>query len=156
MRIPGNLVTITGPSKSGKTVLCHRVIPFDNMVALSGSQLKTIDSFWQQIAENIAFPVEIAESAGTVSVEDDKRDGSAGVSFLNIAKMDVNASTGTSVQHTSGISKRYRRSNNDLIRYMIESRKVLIIDDFHYIDKELQLYIARILKAQLYFMDRRL
>lgn len=98
IRTPGNLVVISGASKSGKTVLCHRVIPDEQIIDLSGSQIQENADFWEQIAENLEMP----------------------------------------------------RTNIDMIKYVIQTGRVLVIDDFHYIPLDVQQYIARTLKTELF------
>ena len=53
LAMKGNLVFVSGASKSGKTVLCHKVIPQDKMVSLSGVQITSKEDFWQHIAEQL-------------------------------------------------------------------------------------------------------
>ena len=69
IRTPGNLVVISGASKSGKTVLLRRVISEDSMVDLSGSQIRTVEDFWQQIAEKLEIPSEVQLTESFQSTE---------------------------------------------------------------------------------------
>ena len=41
----GTLVVITGASKSGKTVLCHKVVERERYISLSGSQIQSQGDF---------------------------------------------------------------------------------------------------------------
>ena len=43
---PNMVVSISGPSKSGKTVLFRRVVKPDDSLDLSGSQIKSVDDFF--------------------------------------------------------------------------------------------------------------
>lgn len=54
----GTLVVITGASKSGKTVLCHKVVERERYISLSGSQIQSQRDFWEQIAEQLDIPAE--------------------------------------------------------------------------------------------------
>ena len=49
LAMKGNLVFVSGASKSGKTVLCHKVIPQDKMVSQSGVQITSKEDFWQHV-----------------------------------------------------------------------------------------------------------
>lgn len=51
LSMKGNLIFVTGASKSGKTVLCHNVISSESYIALSGNQISTKADFWNHIAE---------------------------------------------------------------------------------------------------------
>lgn len=57
----GMLSFITGASKIGKTVLCHKVIGKDNLLEVSGLHIHTVDDFWIQIAEALLLPIEVAQ-----------------------------------------------------------------------------------------------
>lgn len=100
LSMKGNLIFVSGASKSGKTVLCHKVIDKDAYIALSGNQISSKADFWNHIAEQLAM--------------------------------------------TAG------RTERQIIKYLIDNNKVLVIDDFHYIEQQLQLYIARTLKTELF------
>ena len=55
---PGTLIAITGASKSGKTVLCHKAVR-NQIIDLSGSQLQSREDFWNQIGEQLEIPEEV-------------------------------------------------------------------------------------------------
>jgi hypothetical protein len=46
LSIPKVIVSLSGPSKSGKTVLVNKVIEPDNLISLSGASIKTADQLW--------------------------------------------------------------------------------------------------------------
>ena len=51
---PGTLVSIVGASKTGKTVLCNKVIDSDKIINISGAQIQSQDAFWEQIYEKLS------------------------------------------------------------------------------------------------------
>ena len=102
LSMKGNLIFVTGASKSGKTVLCHNVISSESYIALSGNQISTKADFWNHIAEQLPLS-------------------------------DAN-----------------NRTERQIIRYLIDNNKVLVLDDFHYIAADMQMYIARTLKTELF------
>ena len=57
LRSAGRLISITGTSKSGKTVLCHKIVDSDLLIDISGAQITSKEDLWNQIAEKIRFPV---------------------------------------------------------------------------------------------------
>ena len=65
----GTLISITGASKVGKTVLCNKVVGPDKIINISGAQLQSQGSFWEQIYEKLDIPVEYqsGESDGMTS-----------------------------------------------------------------------------------------
>lgn len=148
IRTPGNLVVISGASKSGKTVLCHHVISEEKIIDLSGSQIQENDDFWEQIAENVAMPVEIQV---TKQNSDAAKKGKSGG-----LKLSAGLSAGGSIhkEHThtavNSIMSKSLRTNAEMMKYLIQNGKVLVIDDFHYIPQAVQQYIARTLKTELF------
>src|SRR6185437_16203709 len=46
---PGQIVSLSGPSKSGKTVLINKVISRDNLIAVSGAAIKDATVLWDRI-----------------------------------------------------------------------------------------------------------
>ena len=148
IRTPGNLVVVSGASKSGKTVLCHRVVADREIVDLSGSQIREADDFWEQIAEKLEVPTEIqiTESQGESARTSTKGEGkvSLGISGSLSRQAEKAHTTGNSIAQKSV------RNNTQMMRSLIQEGKVLVIDDFHYIEPEVQQYIARTLKTELF------
>lgn len=150
LRSPGRLISITGPSKTGKTVLCHSVIDEDKIIDLSGAQIQTKDDFWNQIAEKISIPSKVQTTTTLQDSTSRTLQGNASLKLPFTASGALNLQGGKS--HTSGINIAEKEilSTNTITSYLIKHNKVLVIDDFHYIADELQLYIARILKDALF------
>src|SRR3712207_539557 len=58
LKTPGYLTSIIGPSKTGKTVLCEKVIGLDNIVSITGSDFKKSTDFWSIVAIKIGLAIE--------------------------------------------------------------------------------------------------
>lgn len=149
LRIDGRLIFISGASKSGKTVLCHKVVQSEKLVDISGAQLNSINDFWSQIAEKIDIPLELENSKSAIkaSETDMKTAGKIGLGLIGGV-----VETGTKDLSEEGVALTTRtiRSSNMIIQHLLDTKKILVVDDFHYIEKELQMYIARILKTELF------
>lgn len=150
LQIKGKLIIVSGHSKSGKTVLCRNVISRDKMVLLTGVQIKTDVDFWQQIAEQISMPyerqyVENSNKGISISVSDD-----AEGKIPLVASGKVGGQVSTEIKSNTGVQSKILRSNRDIVNYLINNDFVLVLDDFHYLSDELQLYIARVLKAEMF------
>lgn len=65
----------------------------------------------------------------------------------------VEGSGSVRTQKTEGktLSRRIVRKNSLIMQILIKGGYVLVIDDFHYIDLQVQKYIARTLKAELFY-----
>ncbi|MBR3622391.1 MAG: hypothetical protein IKN43_03460 [Selenomonadaceae bacterium] len=147
---PGTLVSIVGASKTGKTVLCNKVIDSDKIINLSGAQIQSQESFWEQIYEKLDFPMEyqLTESEGKADNISGK--GAGKVSLPLIASADISAQVGVSKTNNNSVMQKHIRNNSKIIKMIIEEDMTLIIDDFHYINPDVQKYIARTLKTELF------
>lgn len=147
---PGLLISITGPSKSGKTVLCSRVIGFDRMIMLNGSDIKTSNDFWNILVEKMELPSEIENTESIGQEVQGAIEGSGEVGFKLISKAAAKLSG--SRKGTSQRAQKEKRltGKERILQEMIDSDLVLVIDDFHYIPPEIQLYLSRQLKDAIF------
>lgn len=142
------LTVVTGPTKSGKTVLCRKVLSdLGNFVSVEGGQIRKEEDFW----ENIAYQLNIAKIAikgksSTESTQNSAKIG-GGISGLiggDISKVDSEA-------NQSMVSLTY---NNvplmSAIDDMLSKNVTLLVDDFHYIPQEIQKNIIQALKAPIF------
>jgi hypothetical protein len=62
------VIALSGPSKSGKTVLVEKVVGKDNLIHVTGSGVDTPNKLWERVFDLTGAPVEITtteEKAGT-------------------------------------------------------------------------------------------
>lgn len=121
LRTAGCLTSIIGPSKMGKTILCEKVIGFDNIVEISGADFNVNADFWAVVAAKAELPY-----MGEVTTE-----------------RELKEEYGT---ETDRRKEKYVLSKDKVIQYYKEKEKVLVIDDFHYASKEMQIKMAQQLK----------
>jgi len=57
---PNQIVALSGPTKSGKTVLCRRVLANREYVWMEGGQASSAKEVWDKICYELNFPSEIA------------------------------------------------------------------------------------------------
>ncbi|MTT31569.1 ATP-binding protein [Terrilactibacillus sp. BCM23-1] len=124
LNTPGYLTSIIGPSKTGKTVLCEKVIGIDNAVSLTGSDLKHGLDFWEIIAKKVGLSIK-GEYSEMIKVR--------GNDYTPEDRSVINR-------------EEYISSKDKIIQYFKENNLVLVLDDFHYAPEELQLDIAYQLK----------
>lgn len=121
LRTAGCLTSIIGPSKMGKTILCERVIGLNNIVEISGADFSETTDFWTVAAAKVGLP------------------------YMGEVMTERSATEGNSKESDSKREK-YVLSKDKVIQYYLENGKVLVIDDFHYASKEMQLKMAQQLK----------
>ncbi|MCD7992242.1 MAG: ATP-binding protein [Clostridia bacterium] len=121
LRTAGCLTSLIGPSKMGKTILCEKVIGFDNIVELSGADFNTNSDFWAIVAAKVELPYN-----GEITTERELTEGNS--------------------KESDGKKEKYILSKDKVIQYYKDNEKVLVIDDFHYASKEMQMKMAQQLK----------
>lgn len=121
LRIAGCLTSIIGPSKMGKTILCENVVGFDNIVEISGADFNGNIDFWEIVAAKVGLPY-----IGEVTTERAIHEGNN--------------------KESDSYNEKYILSKDKIIQHYRENEKVLVIDDFHYASKEMQVKMAQQLK----------
>ena len=121
----GYLTSIIGASKTGKTVLCEKVIGQDNIVSLTGNDFKNANDFWEIIAQKANLPFS-GEQTEIQSFQDNNQSRAE--------------------SRTVEVRERYKSSKDKVIEYFKTMKYVLVLDDFHYAPKDLQYDIAYQLK----------
>lgn len=144
------LVTLTGATKSGKTVLTNTVFPRDKTIWIDGGSVAKEDDFWTQILDQINgyTDVEGTEEIST-SEELEGSVGAEGGMPLFKVKSSVTGSEGKF--RASGT--RAARTLTPRVAALTQMRNTtipLIVDDFHYIDRSFQGSIIRALKPLIF------
>jgi len=117
----GVLISIIGPSKSGKTVLCDRVIGMHKIISMSGNDFVNEADFWEAVGKKAGIPMRGDVSTG------------------NMVKS-------TEEEVTTVTKEEYLGSKDRVVRFFQENEKILILDDFHYAPPMMQYNIACQLK----------
>jgi hypothetical protein len=145
---PKLVISISGPSKSGKTVLVNKVIDRDNLIPLSGSTIRTADELWSHTLQWMESPTSRVEKEGTVSKGslEVQGEGKAGIPYVAEGKAGAKTSLGR--DSMSEVSRSYVSGGlQQVIDEIADSGFVLFIDDFHYIPSPIQAEIGRQIKT---------
>ena len=141
---PGRALTVSGPTKSGKTVLVERLLDRDDAIWIEGPDLTSVDVFWHRIVDWLGL-------YDLVEVSRAEDDGSGkqmnlGIGSGNVAKLDVGKST--SAKTTTGVRKTRAADVTTVARNGLEGWQVpMVIDDFHYVDDDAKEPVARAIKT---------
>jgi hypothetical protein len=127
------------------------VFPKDQCVWLDGGGIATEDDFWDFVVRQLMEPVSIALQGAEGVTDTHGGSGEGGFSAVGIVSgkaqySQSHSDTRTSSEtHTVNIGKRASALRG------LEQRKIpVVIDDFHYMGKELQGPIIRSLKAPIF------
>lgn len=147
----GSLISITGASKTGKTVLYNKVVDKDKIVNISGAQIQEQKDFWGQIAERLELPDEWQVDDLSQEMTGTTISSKIRATLQLIFSVEGSGSVRTKKTEGKTLSRRIVRTNSLIMQILIKGGYVLVIDDFHYIDLQVQKYIARTLKAELFY-----
>lgn len=148
-REQGLLITISGPSKSGKTVFVRNVVGADNLIPVTGAGVQNPDQLWLKVFHQIGTAVPSGVStesnssvAGTVAGK-----GSIGAV---IAKGEISGSaTGTIGEKRVDSAAPAVDYLQLLIKELAKTGLVVFIDDFHYIPRDVQKFVAEQIKEAI-------
>jgi hypothetical protein len=144
---PGEVVSISGPSKSGKTVLIERVVGVDNLITITGAGLSKPEAIWDRILDSLSAPVTTSnmvtwQTSGGVS-----GGGGGGISIPGVAEAKATAQGTVGIARTSTTSQTAgRTSMNQVVDELAGSSRILLIDDFHYMSRDIQIEVAKQIK----------
>ena len=145
------LVTVTGSTKSGKTVLTHRVFPRTNSVWIDGGTVKEEDDLWNFILDSIGGH---SETTNTDSSETGSRvAGEVGGTAQLPLFFEGQGKVGADIAKKRGQAVARRLSLKPraaAISQLRSSKCPVIIDDFHYLQRDFQGNVIRALKPLIF------
>lgn len=143
------ILSLSGPTKSGKTVLLKTVLP--PAIWISGGSITTAETFWEAVVDNLgAYTSESAETS-TVEHNEEASDLRGGVGLPKVLHVE----TGT--KDTTGTDRGRRQTHSRdrspsqvALKELRQLNPILIVDDFHYIETAVQLALVRGLKELVF------
>jgi hypothetical protein len=144
---PKMVISISGPSKTGKTALVDTLLTADRIIPVTGQSLRSSNDLWQSVMRWIGGPEEIEKIRGRALKVGGagKASAEAGVIF---AKGRAEGEISGGIELTTGTSKKYGVEFFEaVVNDLSGSDFVVFLDDFHYIFEEAQVEIAQSIKA---------
>lgn len=148
LETPNTVISVSGPSKSGKTVLAERKIGPDNLILVSGAELAQANDLWERVFDILDQPdTETTQTSDTVTnTFGGEAAGKGGVPIISevsgkatYARAKAAASASSSTRSRGGLSQAEK--------LLAGQSAVIFIDDFHYMDREVQTAVARQIRA---------
>lgn len=143
LEMGGAVVTLSGPSKSGKTVFVETVVGRDALIQVTGASVTSADTLWKRVFDKIGTPIPTTQSSTNSSEigSGGKLEGS--VPLVVKAEANIAGKSTTSASVISSIAPDYL---NLIVRDFANTGFIIFIDDFHYIPKNVQEEIATLIK----------
>lgn len=142
------LNVVTGPTKSGKTVLCTRVLDSGyKHVVVEGGQVRTEADFWA----NLAHQLNIAQTAVKGKSDTDGWQTAGSVTGGIPALVGGSATQTFSGSTQETVSASYQNVPMlAALKKLTDESIALLVDDFHYIPAEVQREIIQALKGPIF------
>lgn len=144
------LVTITGQTKAGKTVLARTVLPREECVWVDGGTVSAEDDFWHVILDQLElFQTSQEEtSSGTTGTIGGK--GNATADFFVAKGSGEISATLSKTRSASRTRSRTVSTRVAALKGLQDAQLPLVVDDFHYLPRELQGSLVRALKQLIF------
>jgi len=127
LEVPKMIVSLSGPSKSGKTVLFNKVIDPDDLIFVSGASIRTADALWAKVLAWMDVPAQRVETKGS--------------------KVGAKVAGTIGGERSRATTETYQPTGLDQVGKEISgSSFVVFIDDFHYIARNVQKEVGQQLK----------
>lgn len=142
------VISIAGPSKSGKTVMVENLVGGDHLLHVTGAGIDSAKKLWERVFEIIGTP--IGNTVTTEKAFQGSLMGTVGAEVGLLAK--GKGEVGAKGKWSSGTSKEEEMPIDHLqllIKELAGAGYVVFIDDFHYIDKLVQSEIAQQIKEAI-------
>lgn len=147
---PFKVLSLTGSTKSGKTVLVRNLLPKDKAIWVSGGQVSNLNTLWEIILQRANLFITISKLDATSSTETKGRnlDASAKIAGFGGGVKTQYAEA----EQTSATSSLARTVSSSIpaLEYLIETKTPLVVDDFHYISADMQGNLIRALKDPIF------
>ncbi|MFM4786523.1 hypothetical protein ACEUCV_21315 [Aeromonas veronii] len=144
------LISISGPSKSGKTVFVEQILGREFLIQVTGAGVRKSEDIWTRVFDIIGTPISSSRTTGMSSSNNinGKVSGEAGIPLIVKGKGEV--AVGTTRNSTTSDSETY---SIDYLQLLIgevgNTDFIVFIDDFHYIPRDVQSEIAKQIKEAM-------
>lgn len=145
---PRSPISISGPSKTGKTALVRNIVGDDNLIHIFGSQIETASDLWESILNWMATPSSVTAGTSATETLTPNATTSGTVGIPGVASVTVGGGIATSTAaNTTTSSVQQNRGMAAVAREIANSDFIVFLDDFHYIARELQEAVGRQIKT---------
>ncbi|WP_156750684.1 hypothetical protein [Mycobacterium sp. 852013-50091_SCH5140682] len=138
------ILSVSGPTKTGKTVLLRSQVNDDfEPIWLSGGAITTVEDFWSTIADELELPTEFGMDGGLSHTQSGKISGELSGGFIK-----GGGDKGSSVTRDRKMTERTTVSPKRASRKKLQEdpNRVIVVDDFHYVPSDVQVEIVRGMK----------
>jgi hypothetical protein len=137
------VVSLSGPSKSGKTVFIEKTLGRDRLIKVNGAGVKSAESLWLKVFAFIGTPVKVVETVEQSSTSTFGARIEGGVPLVTKGEVSVAEAWAEKSAEAAEAAIDYVAL---LVKELGNTEFIVFIDDFHYIEVDIQQEIARQIK----------
>lgn len=142
------VVSVAGPSKTGKTVLITKTVDPDNLIQVSGASIQDPTDVWKHVLSWMESPTDIVHSTSKSTTIGAEGGGQGDISIPFLGKIGAQGSISSSRESTDSTSSSIQSNYfSQVVREIGGSDFVVFLDDFHYIPNQIQSEVARQIKS---------
>ena len=146
LKTKGQIVSLSGPSKSGKTVLVEKVVGKDKLVPVVGAGIRQPDDVWTRVLDWIDAPADTTD-AKSWQLQTGARVGAKAETDVIIASGEASGDVSTTyARRNIGTERKARRGLEQVIEVLGSTDIVVLVDDFHYMPRDVRAEVAKQLK----------
>ncbi len=142
----GGVISLSGPSKSGKTVFIENALGRGDLLQVTGAGVDSPDKLWDRVFELTGTPTKTVRTEGS-SVAAGATGKLAG--GIPLALTGEVAASGTWTKNSTAAAEQKPDYLQLLISELAGSGFVVFIDDFHYIPRPVQIEVANQIKEAI-------
>jgi hypothetical protein len=135
---PNHIVSLSGPTKCGKTVLCRHVLGKKPYIWIDGGQVTTAKDVWDKVCHELNFPIETT------------RDTKTATTIGGAIKGLIFSANGSQLLALESGRKYRIDSAAEASTHLIKTKTTLVIDDFHYLSDNARREFVRGAKGAVY------
>lgn len=137
------VISLSGPSKSGKTVFIEKTLGRDRLLQVTGAGIDSPKKLWDRVFDLIGTPSKVTETTAAVTSVTLGAKAEGNLPFIAKAEASVAGTQGNTATKTEEYIPDYL---NLLIKELGGTEFVVFIDDFHYVAREVQTQISQEIK----------
>jgi hypothetical protein len=134
---PNQIASLSGPTKTGKTVLCKKVLGDRDYVWIYGGEISSFDELWNKVCAELNTQFQIDEEEET-SYRGEIKAGA------------VITASGSRLSTRKTTTKMKIDSLRSAITELANGKIALVIDDFHYLAPEIRSAFMRSVKGAVF------
>lgn len=145
LEMGSSVISISGPSKSGKTVFVENLVGKELLIHVTGAGVDAPEKLWERVFDKVGTPIRTSKSAVKTKEYElgGKVGGEAGIFIKGTGEISGGFTYTSESENSSQYTSDYL---NLLVKEFGGTEYIIFVDDFHYISEDAKYEIAEVIK----------